>query len=226
MKPELRRFGADQNPVIVIDRFSGKRREIIDIAASMAPFPPSTGNVYPGLRRVIAPRDEAASAYAAELLTGAAPYVGGAFNADAFELVEASFSIVTVPPAELVPEQRAPHFDSTDPGYLAVIHYLGDMPSAGTAFYRQRETGIETVRKDNVDVFVSVARRVANESDGAYIAGSNNHYEEIGRIEAIPDRLAVYRGAALHSGVIPLETPLSGDPRVGRLTANIFIRIR
>lgn len=226
MKPELRRFGADQNPVIVVDRFSGKRREIVDVAAAMTPFPLSARDMYPGVRRMIAGSDEAASAYVAQLLEQAAPFIGGGFDADAFDLMEASFSIVTARPETLAPEQRAPHFDSTDPCCLAVIHYLSDMPLAGTAFYRQRATGVETISKDNVDLFVSAARRVARRSERAYIAGSDEHYEEIGRIEAIPDRIAIYRGAALHSGVIPPETPLSSDPRIGRLTANIFIRAR
>jgi hypothetical protein len=226
MKPELRRFGADLNPVVVVDCFTGKRREIIDIAAAMTPFPPSAGDMYPGVRRMIARSDEAASAYVAQLLEGAAPLIGGGFDADAFDLIEASFSIVTARPEALAPEQRAPHFDSTDPCCLAVVHYLSDMPPAGTAFYRQRATGIETVSAGNVDSFVTTAKRTAREIPRAYIEGSNDHYEEIGRIEGVPDRLAVYRCAALHSGVIPPETPLSGDPRIGRLTANIFIRIR
>ncbi|MFZ5616453.1 MAG: DUF6445 family protein [Pseudomonadota bacterium] len=226
MKPELLRFGADLNPVVILDCFSGRRRGIVEIAAAMAPFPPSGGNVYPGLRRVITKEDDAAWLYITQLLSDAAPYIGGAFDADSLYLLEASFSIVTAAPDDLAPEQRAPHFDSTDPSYIAVIHYLSDMPSAGTAFYRQRATGIETVRENNVDLYVNTAKRVAREFPKAYIAGSNEHYEEIGRIEGAPDRLAVYRGAMLHSGVIPPEMPLSSDPRVGRLTANLFIRLR
>jgi len=225
MKPQLFRFGADLNPVVVIDRFSERLREIVEIAAALAPFPPGV-NMYPGLRRVIAEEDEAASAYVGKLLSEAAPYIGGAFDADAFELIEASFSIVTLAPEDLAPEQRAPHFDSTDPRFLAVLHYLSDTPSTGTAFFRQRETGVETVREDNLDAFVAVARRAARDIPKAYVAGSNEHYEEIGRIDGAADRLAIYRGAALHSGIIPSGMPLTGDPRTGRLTANLFIRLR
>jgi len=38
---------------------------------------------------------------------------------------------------------RIPNFDSTDPNYLALLHYLRVPPDTGTAFFRQRSTGIE-----------------------------------------------------------------------------------
>ena len=42
----------------------------------------------------------------------------------------------------------------------------------------------------------------------------------------MPDRLVIYRGALLHSGIIPNGMKFSADPRQGRLTANLFIRIQ
>ena len=44
--------------------------------------------------------------------------------------------------------------------------------------------------------------------------------------EALPDRMIIYQGSLLHSGIIPPGMPLSADPREGRLTANIFVRGR
>jgi len=38
------------------------------------------------------------------------------------------------------------------------------------------------------------------------------------------DRLAIYQGCLLHSGIIPPDMDFSDDPRRGRLTANIFIK--
>ena len=63
-------------------------------------------------------------------------------DVEGFDWIEGSFSMVTAPPASLSPAQRAPHFDAVDPGYLAVLHYLSDTSGSGTAFYRQRSTGI------------------------------------------------------------------------------------
>jgi hypothetical protein len=222
VKPELRRVGEKQSPVVVVDDFTGAVDAIVDLAAAMAPFPVEAGTYYPGLRRRIRPAD-AAFAYVEKLLERAAPFIGGGFEVDSFELIEASFSMVTTPPAALGPPQRSPHFDSTDPDYLALLHYLTDTP--GTAFYRQRFTGIELVDDRNVDRFIATARQASAGSTG-YILGSNPHYEQIGQVEGVRDRLAIYRGAMLHSGIIPPDMAFSADPRAGRLTANIFIKGR
>jgi hypothetical protein len=207
---------------VVVDDFTGDVDAVVAMAAAMAPFPSAAGTYYPGVRRAIAPGD-AAWPYIAAMLEAAAPFVGGAFDLDGFDLLEASFSMVTAPPASLDLAQRAPHFDSTDPDYLAVLHYLSETP--GTAFYRQRDSGIELVDADNVDTFVATARRV-NAGLAGYTIDSNDQYERIGQIEGVRDRLAIYRGAMLHSGMIPEDASFSADPRVGRLTANIFIKGR
>jgi hypothetical protein len=220
MKPELRRVGEAQSPVVVIDDFTGAADEVVELAAAMAPFPSSAGNFYPGLRRQIVP-GEPAYGYVKHLLKAAAPYIGGGFDVDTFDLLEASFSIVTASPATLAVAQRAPHFDSTDPDYIALLHYLSDTP--GTAFFRQLATGIEVVNEGNIAAFVGTARRV-NASLTGYIHGSNQHYEQIGQVEGVRDRLAIYRGSMLHSGIIPPDMAFSADPRLGRLTANIFIK--
>jgi len=226
MTPELRRVGAGRSPVVVVDDFSGRLPAIVDLAAAMAPFPRIAGNYYPGLRRVIHERDEAAFACVRETLDRAAPFIGGAFDMDAFDLVEASFSMITAPAATLLPAQRAPHFDSTDPDYIAVLHYLSDTPGTGTAFYRQRATGIEVVDEANVSRFVATAKREAATRPPAYIAGTDAHFEQIAAVEGVPDRLVIYRGNLLHSGIIPPGMSMSDDPRVGRLTANLFVRGR
>jgi hypothetical protein len=224
MKPELRRVGTSQSPVVVIDDFSGQLPSIVDLAAAMAPFPRIAGNYYPGVRRHILERDEAAFAYVAETLRMAAPFIGGAFDVTTFDLIEASFSMVTAPAATLSPAQRAPHFDSTDPDYLAVLHYLSDTPETGTAFYRQRATGIELVDEANISRFVATARRDAVGRPAAYINQTDPHFEQIGTIEGVSDRLVIYHGNLLHSGIIPLDMSMSDNPRTGRLTANFFVR--
>jgi hypothetical protein len=226
MTPELRRVGVGQSPVVVVDDFSGRLPAIVDLAAAMAPFPRIAGNYYPGVRRVIDEHDEAAFAYVSETLRSVAPFIGGAFDVDAFDLIEASFSMITAPPATLTPAQRAPHFDSTDPDDIAVLHYLSDTPGTGTAFYRQRATGIEMVDEANVSRFVATAKRDATARPAAYINGTDAYFEQIGAVEGVPDRLMIYRGNLLHSGIIPLDMSMSDNPRTGRLTANLFVKGR
>jgi hypothetical protein len=82
------------------------------------------------------------------------------------------------------------------------------------------------VSEANIDRFISTAKREAAElaPDSGYISGSDRFFEQIAAIEAIPDRLLIYQGSLLHSGIIPHDMNFSRDPREGRLTANLFVR--
>ena len=226
MKPELLRVGKGQNPVVVIDEFSGRLDEILGIAEGLAPYPVIKGNYYPGVRRIIESADTSADAYVRRLCEEAAPFIAGAFDIQGFALTEASFSMVTTPPSDLSPPQRAPHFDSTDPQNYALLHFLRVPEGSGTAFYRQRSTGIERVTEANLARFVTTAKREAAQlrDDSGYIVGSDEFFEQVAAVEAVPDRLLIYQGGLLHSGIIPPEMSFSADPRRGRLTANLFIR--
>ena len=208
----------------MIDEFGGELDRILAIAESLAPYPPDD-SYYPGVRRAITADDAAADAYVTETCERAAQFIGGGFDVDSFDLLDASFSIVSTPPAGLSPPQRAPHFDTPDPNHLALLHYLRVPAGSGTAFYRQRSTGIERVTEDNLESFVRAAQADATRlpSDSGYIPGSDAFYEQIGAVEAVPDRLVIYQGSVLHSGVIPAEMRFSADPREGRLTANLFV---
>lgn len=225
MKPELRRIGHSQSRVVVIDEFSGKLDRIFEIADALAPYP-ADPTYYPGLRRVITSADTAADSYVMESCERAGQFIAGAFDMESFDLLEASFSIVTTQPSTLSPPQRAPHFDTTDPNHLALLHYLRVPAGSGTAFYRQRATGIERVTEANVGEFVREAKAdaVRLPPDSGYIRGSDDFFEQIGAIDAVPDRMIIYQGSLLHSGIIPANMSFSADPREGRLTANLFVR--
>ena len=205
---------------MVIDNFTGNVDAIVEIAAALAPFPQNEDSFYPGVRRYITKEDEVAFAYAVRVLQAVGPFVGGAFGYDSFDWTEASFSMVTTPPDRLTPPQRAPHFDSSDPADLAVLHYLSD--TEGTAFYRHRLTGIEQVDDANKDLLILHSRPAALIASG-YVRDSDPDYERIGHVEGVADRLVIYRGSLLHSGIIPPGAVLSDDPRQGRLTANLFV---
>ena len=225
MKAELRHYGESQSPVVVIDGFSGVADRVADMAVALAPFD-KAANYYPGVRRNITPSDNPAFLYVEQVCRAATRFVGSAFGVDGFNLLGASFSLVTTNPADLEMPQRAPHFDSVDPYYIALLHYLRVPDGTGTAFYRQRSTNIERVTAENLDQFVETAKAEMGTlpEDSGYILGSNGLFEEIGRVEAVPDRMVMYHGSFLHSGIIPPGMILSEDPREGRLTANLFIR--
>lgn len=206
---------------MVLDGVGPTVSHIVKLAAALGPFPVAGVN-YPGLRRTLSAGDGAAYDYMVDLLETAAPYIGGAFDLDGFDLIEASFSLVTTPPEALTPVQRAPHFDTTESNVFAVLHYLAE--TEGTAFFRHRASGVETVSPDNIDRFVAAARLTP--APAGYIRASNAYWERIGMVEGRAGRLIAYPGRALHSGLIPPDFVPSADPRLGRLTSNIFIRGR
>jgi hypothetical protein len=212
--------------VVVIDEFSGDAEAVVRIAERLAPFPDVSSNYYPGVRGMVDESQPEAFAYIERACQDAAQFIAGAFDVDGFDLLRSSFSMVTRAPRELSPPQRAPHFDSTDQKYFAVLHYLRVPPGSGTAFFRHRSTGIERVTEQNVDGYMQAAQAdVARlPADSGYIRGSDAFFEQIGAIEAVPDRLIIYQGSLLHSGIIPPDMNFSADPREGRLTANIFVR--
>ena len=226
LRPELRRFGNSQSPVVIIDEFCGDVERIARLAEGLAPFPDVSSNYYPGVRGMIDESQPEAFAYVQQTCREAAQFIAGAFDVDGFDLLRSSFSMVTKKPSELSPPQRAPHFDSTDQRYYAVLHYLRVPERTGTAFYRHRATGIERVTEENVGTYMQAAQldgaRLAK--DSGYIAGSDDFFEQIGAVEGVADRLVIYQGSLLHSGIIPPEMNFSADPREGRLTANIFVR--
>jgi hypothetical protein len=127
----------------------------------------------------------------------------------------------------LEPWQRLPHIDFADRGSLAFLHYLCPAHFGGTAFYRHKGLGHETLTKEQ--------RAGATEFDeremalnGAIAPGYNDVdgrlYLEIGRVDAAWNRLIVYRGALLHAPLIPNGLELPGDPRTGRLTGMLFVK--
>ncbi len=221
-------IGAEKNRVIVIDDFLDDPHSAVDAAAALAPYDPEKATYYPGLRRLITPADRAADAYVTEVLEKAAPFIGGGFDADSFDLTEASFSLVTHRPETLKPVQRLPHIDETDPHFLAVLHYLTPMEGTGTCFYRHRATGFERISPDREALFsATVAEESAQPlSRSGFIGESDALYEKILHIEGRFNRLLIYQGALLHSGFISENFAFSPDPRTGRLTGNLFVRTR
>lgn len=226
MKPQLLRVGRSSSPVVIVDEFTGALDEVCRLAADLAPFPRMDGNHYPGLRRLIDERDRDAFSYVRSVCEKAAPFIGGAFGVDRFDLEEASFSLVTTRPDDLQPVQKAPHFDVAEQNVFALLHYLRVPRRSGTAFYRHRATGFERITAENVGSYVAAASselpKVA--SGPSYIGASDDFYEQIGAAEGVPDRVIIYHASLLHSGIIPAGMSFSADPREGRLTANLFLK--
>jgi hypothetical protein len=218
-KIRVERQGEEAQPVIVIDDLLAAPERWREVAAQARYG--RIGPYYPGLRAIV-------PAEAAEALrAGVAGLIGETFALDPVPpLLETYFSIVTAAPATLAPIQRLPHFDGLEPERIAILVYLAGASQGGTAFYRQRATGFETVDAARFSAF-DAALKVGVAEHGlppaAYIAGDTPLYEQIASYEARPNRALIYRGHTLHCAAIPPGTSLPADPARGRLSINAFL---
>lgn len=220
MTPDIsaRRIGGDRQPVVTIDGFhpdpDGVRR------AALAATYDAGRHHYPGVR---APLPE-------DYFDAVRPALGlvlrEVFGAASIALIDASFSIVTTQPAALGVAQRIPHVDAVDADRIALVHYLSPEGGDGTAFYRHRATGFETIDAARGPGYgATLQRELAGYTPPpAYIASDTPLFERIGGIEARFNRAVVYRSAMLHSGAIAPDATLSDDPARGRLTVTAFLR--
>jgi hypothetical protein len=222
----LQRIGREREPVMIVDGVLENAAALVDYAAREVSFAPVFGpqGGYPGIRAPV-PLD-----YVGALARTLSPTIERAFGLERVKLAraECSFSLVTLAPGQLAPLQRIPHADTADPLQFAILHYLCDERFGGTAFYRHRATGFETLSPNRIERYEAARQRELTEAMPAagYIFGDTEHYEQTGAVAAAFDRLVVYRSRTLHSGLIAPDAPLSADPRRGRLTANIFVNYR
>ncbi len=213
------RIGIEREPLLLIDGALLDPQRLVEIAAAGS-FHPAYGpdGGYPGIR---APMP---SAYADTVVRALDPMVREAFELGDVRLgrAECSFSIVTQPAETLSRSQRAPHVDTVDPLQFAILHYLCDARHGGTAFYRHRATGYETITAERLDRYETV--RAGEGDTTGYIDGHTDAFEQTAIVAARWNRLAVYRSRVLHSGQV--HGGIDPDPRRGRLTANIFLTYR
>jgi len=225
MKVAVHEIGQSGSHVIVIDDFLENARAVVEAAAALAPFPEEAGTAYPGLRRQIGPGD-AVSRYVLHALQMLSPIIRDGFDAATFAVTEASFSLVTTQPENLRGVQRVPHIDSDDPSLIAILHHLHDIPETGTAFYRHVASGLERADMTppgHLHRLLKAEAARLDTPDAGFADATDSHFEKIFEVEGRFNRLVLYQGCLLHSGVIPPGFNFSADPRHGRLTANMFV---
>lgn len=220
---EIDRVGRSRTPVVIIDDFGTDTTGLIDYASKSAEYGPDTTSMYPGLRATLP------KTYVSTVLQQIYRLLFSVYDVPAdlgMKTVNAAYSLISTPESELEPAQRRPHYDTTQPFFLAILHYLNEGPFCDTGLFRHRETALELIREEDLQDY----RRSCDAHEAthglpapAYIKGSNEQYELYYRVGYKPNRLVVYPGCLLHSGLVNPEVDINPDPRTGRLTANIFV---
>lgn len=210
--------------IVFIDDFLEDPQALVEAAchsAFEAPAGLAEHKGYPGLR---APAPAAYTQTLAELLD---PLVKVNFRVPEhldMEVGLSAFSLTTVPPEQLGPLQRAPHFDASTPHYMAALLWLCDVGHGGTGFYRHNATGVQRITAGNREHYLDVRHAEVNHRHPPprYFDRSDEHFTFLGMMPARFNRLVVYPGSLLHSACINPARSLDSAPRKGRLTVNTF----
>ncbi|WP_341207412.1 DUF6445 family protein [uncultured Sphingomonas sp.] len=215
--------GTEREPVLVVDGATGQIDALRAFAADHAAFAPanSVGSGYPGLLGT------APVAYVDAMVRGILPLIATYFTGCPVRPARArgNFSLVTTAPADLTADQRVPHVDTADRLQFATVHFLSPGHRDGTAFFRHRATGFETLDAARLPEY-QAARAHDPAPPPRYCIGEDDGFEPIEIVPAAPDRLILYRAALLHSGWITTLPAQAADPRHGRLTGNLFLQCR
>jgi hypothetical protein len=216
---KLRHIGFEQNPLLVIDDVLENADAMVEAAAN-APWTPPNGTFYPGLNA------DLPVAYLRTLLPVLKPSFERAFGLKQDQAVVAYgfYALATWGLEQFGPLQRIPHFDQPNPMSLAMVHYLCKDQPGGTAFFRHRLSGFESIHAERRKGYMQA---VAHEldRDGVLLTGfagpNTPNYEMIDSVELRFNRLVIYRSNVLHCALFD-GAKLSENPMVGRLTANSF----
>ncbi len=221
MPPMVEAIGDEAQPLCILDGFAADP-DALRAHAAAAAFGPAA-NHYPGVR----------AALPDEYMTAQLPVIADAarraFGCDGpVEVIDASFSIVSTPAAALSVAQRLPHCDAFTSDRIALVHYLSPNDGDGTAFYRHRATGFESVTEDRRDLFfrhLDTELRHKGPPPAGYVAGDTPLFTCTRTVTARYNRALLYRSWNLHSGAIAPHALLSDDPAKGRLTITAFLSI-
>ena len=218
-------LGQEKNPVAVFDNFFPNPEQLRQLACVAPEFAAQPSDYYPGVRKLIQ------GDYSQWVLDQVNPVIQQFFTPHEnlrAHISLCAFSLATTPTYKLRPIQCIPHVDTQDNNQFALVHYLCNEHYGGTAFFRHRESGYESINQDRSAVYFPLIKQQLLQTGmglGGYIQGDTDLFTKIGQIDVRFNRAILYRSNLLHSGLIRESTGLSSDPRQGRLTANCFIHL-
>lgn len=221
---ECYKVGNEQQEVLMVDNYLRGALDLKEYAVRKNEFA-RADSFYPGFRMQI-PQE-----YTIALVKNLGFFMEQFFHLEVRQIKTAvsKFSIVTTRPNDLDLLQRIPHFDAPSRKGLAFVHYLQSIPGMGTSLYRHKPTGFEYVDEQRYSNYMAnIEKRfpTKNEYPEGYINGSTDQFEEIMSIDAVFNRLLMYRGTSLHSGKIGQDYNFDPSPATGRLTITSFFEFK
>jgi Family of unknown function (DUF6445) len=217
------RVGACPIAVTVADNVLLRPQQLAEFGLGLN-YVEDDSNLYPGVRaRVPAEFSRPFHAWLTHTLCHT-----GMMEESSYVYEDASFfSIVNKNRANLLPLQRIPHYDSTDPRVFAAVIYLFDRANSGTSFYLHRTTGYEKIGDDNKDNYkIALNRNMKNLGPPAreYTNGSSALFERTHSVDSAFNRIVIYSGNVLHAADIDGSLFSGNDNSQWRLTISSLIK--
>ena len=222
LQPQVLLVGNNQTPVLIIDDFAADVPALLNHAAS-ADFQQDAHSYYPGIRAML-PRP-----YVIAVLNAVYQWIYQVYQIPLDRRLKPQdiyYSLITTAETDLRPLQCLPHFDSTDPYYFALLHYLSPEPHGGTGLFRHRPTSLEQIMLDDQARYFQAAQQhlsLHGSPAQRYCVQSDDHFELYQTLAYRQNRLVIYPGNLLHSSLVNPATDIAASIEGGRLTANIFI---
>jgi len=212
---------------LVVDNFFSEPQHMVQAAiARRGQFAAAPVNCYPGIEQPMTPE------FDHQLHQHVARHLLPAFGGGELLGMATRMSLVTLPPDQLMPQQRICHRDarSCAPGegaVASVMYLFEDARMGGTSFYRAMR------HPDEIDFLLYQARMMENTAfskvigaEPCYFNGDGRYFENICTVPAAWNRAIFYDATIFHSGQIDAPDLLDADPARGRLTINAFMRYR
>ncbi|RYY01210.1 MAG: hypothetical protein EOO53_19165 [Gammaproteobacteria bacterium] len=218
------RTGDEQQEILLVDNYLKGASALKERAIQENNFA-RADSFYPGVRMHV-PQE-----YTFSIVKNLGFFMEKFFQLEVRQIKSAvsKFSIVTTPANNLDLLQRIPHFDSPSRKGLAVVHYLQTIPNMGTSLYRHKPTNFEYIDEQRHSSYMAKIEETFPNEDKypqGYINGSTDQFEEIASVDAVFNRLLMYRGTSLHSGKIGKDYNFDPSPATGRLTLTSFFEFR
>ena len=219
----LTRIGRRQIAVTRIENVLRDPESVVTLGFAQ-PYGEDRSNLYPGLRAAM---PESFSIALRAWLTPILRLDGTLTDDQVIHRDSSFFSVVTTASRDLLPIQRIPHYDSTDPKLMALVIYLCDAPFSGTSFYRHRRTGYEEIteaNRENYQIALDNDMRVHGPPPREYMNGDNRLFEVIFSNELRFNSAIVYPGRVLHAGNIEKHFDGPKDKSGWRLTITALLQ--
>lgn len=219
---EVRSVGAEKSKVIVVDNVFEEIKLLNNHTSRFAKFQARKANLYPGSQaQMFGEFGQVFLKYAQSLIETHYPITASL----QCKPLAAFYSFVSTSEKELTHRQTIPHYDHNSNNSFAVMLYMAPGDFGGTGFFQQEGTLFETISTSRESEFLQQLDKNTETGDSSfrYCIGSGAGFTLTDSVNYQQNRMLIYPGNLLHSGLIDESRDIHINASKARITANLFI---